>query len=132
MNRLSALAVLLVLTACVSPSGEPVDECNTSWRGLEARIVGRPSGDAQPIPIACMWQVDEKRISIGFELPPGPDCYELASIEQEESAGAVAVTVFVSRMDDVGGSCSPEPIRSVTEIDLQSPVGDRRLLDGSR
>ena len=65
-------------------------------------------------------------------MPPGPDCYELASIELVESADAVAVTVFVSVIDDIGGSCSPEPVRSVTEVDLQAPVGDRSLLDGSR
>jgi hypothetical protein len=133
MNRLSAaLAVLLVLTGCVSPRGVAVEECNTSWRGLEARITGGQRSELTSIPIACMWRVGEKRISIGFELPPGPDCYELAAIEQEESADAVAITLFASLQDNVGGSCSPEPVRTVTEIDLQSPVGDRRLLDGSR
>jgi hypothetical protein len=35
-------------------------------------------------------------------------------------------------MDNVGGSCSPDPVRTVTEVDLQSPVGGRTLLDGSR
>ena len=128
----AALAVLLVLAACVPPSGAPIEECNTSWRGLEARIVTGARDDRQVIPIACMWRVGEERISIGFEMPPGPDCYELAAIDLEESAGAVAVTLLVSLADDVGGACSPDPVRSITEIDLQSPVADRRLLDGSR
>ena len=128
----AALAALLLLAACTSPSGVAVDECNTSWRGLEARIVTGADGDQQSVPIACMWRVDEKRISIGFELPPGPDCYELAAIDLEESADAVAVTLLVAVIDDVGGACPTEPVRTVTEIDLQSPVADRRLLDGSR
>jgi hypothetical protein len=114
------------------PTGVAVEECNTSWRGIDALIATGATADQEPVPIACIWPVDEERISIGFEMPPGPDCHELASIEVVESADAVAVTLFVSVIDDIGGSCSPEPVRSVTEVDLQSPVGDRALLDGSR
>jgi hypothetical protein len=129
---LRAALLALLLMGCATPSGEAVEECNTSWRGLEARIATGAREDRQAIPIACMWRIGEERISIGFEMPPGPDCYELAAIDLEESADAVAVTLLVSLMDDVGGSCSPDPVRTITEIDLQSPVGDRRLLDGSR
>ena len=131
MHR-AAITALLVLAACAMPSGDAVEECNTSWRGIDALIATGATEDQQPIPIACMRPVDEKRISIGFELPPGPDCYQLASVELVESADAVAVTILVSVIDDIGGSCSPEPVRSVTEVDLQSPVGERALLDGSR
>ena len=131
MHR-AAIAALLLLAACAMPTGVAVEECNTSWRGINALIATGTAADQQPIPIACMRPIDDKRISIGFEMPPGPDCYELASIELVESADAVAVTLFVSVIDDIGGSCSPEPVRSVTEVDLQAPVGDRTLLDGSR
>ena len=129
---LRAIAALLLLAACAMPSGADVEECNTSWRGIEALVTTGATADQESIPIACMRQVDEKRISIGFELPSGPDCYELASIGLVESADAVELTLFVSVVDDIGGSCSPEPVRFVTEMDLQSPVGDRALLDGSR
>jgi hypothetical protein len=78
-----------------------------------------------------MRRVDEKRISIGFELPPGPDCYELAAVELVESADAVSVTLQVAPMTDAGGACPTERARAVTEVDLQAPVGDRALLDGS-
>jgi hypothetical protein len=131
MHR-AAIAALLVLAACAMPTGVAVEECNTSWRGINALIATGKTADQQMIPIACMRPVDEKRISIGLEMPPGPDCYELASIELVESADAVAVTLFVSVIDDIGGSCSSEPVRSTTEVDLQAPVGDRSLLDGSR
>jgi hypothetical protein len=126
MRRAALLALLLA--ACVAPSGVAVEECNTSWRGLDSRIATGATGDRQDIPIACMWAIDERRISIGFELPAGPDCYELAAIELNESADAVAVTLMAS---PVAGTCAAEPARNVTEIDLQSPVGDRALLDGS-
>jgi hypothetical protein len=130
--RAAPAAALLLIAACTLPSGEAVDECNTSWQGLEPRIVSGAQADLEPIPIACIRQVDDERISIGFELPPGPDCYELAAVDLVESANAVSVTLLVALQDNVGGACPPEPVRTVTEIDLQSPVGDRELLDGSR
>ena len=129
--RRAALAAMLTLTACVTPSGVAVDLCNTSWRGLDPIIVSGTHGDPQSIPISCVSAIDDKRVSIGFEMPPGPDCYELSAIDLEESADAVAITLTVSRIED-GGACSTELVRSVTEIDLQSPVADRNLLDGSR
>jgi len=128
----ATLIALLVLAGCESPSGAQVEECDTSWRGLEPRIVTGASGERQSVPIACMRAIDERRISIGFEMPPGPDCYELAAVELEESADAAAVTLVVSLVDNAGGSCPTEPVRTVTEVDLQSPVADRTLLDGSR
>ena len=131
MHR-AAIAGLLLLAACAMPNGIAVEDCNTSWRGIDTLIATGASADQQPIPISCMRAVDEKRISIGFEMPPGPDCYELASIDLVESADAVSVSLFVSVIDDIGGSCSTEPVRYVTEVDLQSPVADRTLLDGSR
>ena len=129
--RRAALAAMLLLTACVTPSGVAVDLCNTSWRGLDPTIVSSRADEPQSIPISCVSAIDDRRVSIGFEMPPGPDCYELSAIDLEESADAVAITLTVSRIEDAG-ACSTEPVRSVTEIDLQSPVDDRTLLDGSR
>ena len=133
MRRAALPALLaLVLVACGSPSGEDVEVCNTSWRGLEPRITTGATGERQPVPIACMLRIDERRIIIGFEMPPGPDCYELAAVDLEESADVAAVTLLVSRQENAGGACPTEPARTVTEVDFQSPVGDRALLDGSR
>ena len=80
MHR-AAIAVLLFLAACAMPTGVAVEECNTSWRGIDPLIATGAAADQQTIPISCIRTVDEKRISIGFEMPPGPDCYELASID---------------------------------------------------
>ena len=132
--RRAALAAMLLLlhAGCVTPSGVAVELCNTSWRGLDPTIVSGRADEPQSIPITCVSAIDDKRVSIGFEMPPGPDCYELSAIDLDESADAVAITLMVSRIEDIGGSCPTEPVRSVTEIDFQSPVGDRTLLDGSR
>ncbi len=130
--RRAALAATLLLAACTTPTGVAVDECNTTWTGLDPQIVRGGSGDRESVPIACMRRIDERRISIGFQMPPGPECFELAAVELEESADAAAVTLVVSPIGDVGGTCPAEPVRTVTEVDLQSPVGDRTLLDGSR
>jgi hypothetical protein len=127
-----AAPIAFLLAACTLPSGVAVEACNTSWRGLEPRIVTATTGEHQAVPIACMLPIGERRVMIGFELPPGPDCYELAAIEVKESAEAVAVTLAASLMEDIGGSCPEDPVRTVTEVDFQSPVGDRALLDGSR
>jgi hypothetical protein len=130
-SRKAAIAALLWLAACAFPTGAAVDECNTSWRGVEAQIITAARDDGQEIPIACMRRVDERRISIGFEMPPGPDCYELSAIDLVESADAVAVTLSVAPVN-AGGACPDEAVRAVTEVDLQAPVGERVLLDGSR
>ena len=95
-------------------------------------IVSGSGSDPQSIPISCVSAIDDKRISIGFSMPPGPDCYELSAIDLDESADAVAITLMVSRIDDIGGSCPTEPLRTITEVDLASPVAGRTLLDGSR
>ena len=128
----AALIALLLLAACAPPSGVAVEECNTSWRGVDPQIATGETRERQSVPIACMLPIDVRRVSIGFELPPGPDCYALAAIEVEESADAVAVTLEVALLDNVAGACAEEPVRTVTEVDLQSPVGNRALLDGSR
>ena len=72
MHR-AAMAGLLLLAACAAPTGVAVEECNTSWRGIDTLIATGVSADQQPIPISCMRTFDEKRIIIGFEMPPGPD-----------------------------------------------------------
>ena len=101
-DRRAALAALLLLAACAAPTGVAVEECNTSWRGLDPQIAtgaATTSASASRSP-ACGGSTSE-RISIGFEMPPGPDCYELAAVELDESADAVAVTLLVSLIDDV-------------------------------
>ena len=127
------LPLVLLLAACASPAGAEVDECDASWRGVDAHIV-RPGGtEADAVPIECMRQVDDRRVRIGFRMPAGPDCHRLSAIDVVEGADSVAITLRVSRDDDpLAGACPDGPAMATTEIDLQAPVEDRVLLDGSR
>ncbi|MDQ2689060.1 MAG: hypothetical protein M3Y29_02145 [Chloroflexota bacterium] len=130
--RRAALVVLL-LAACASPSGAEVATCDGSWRGVESRIV-RPGGEnAMTLAIECMRPVDDKRVRIGFLMPAGPTCYRLSEIEVVEAAEAVSFTLVASVDDNpAAGACPEDETRTATEIDLQAPVGERALLDGSR
>ena len=130
MLRVACLALLLV--ACAAPTGAPVAECDAGWRDVESVIVIPGGGRDGPIAIECMRQVDDNRVRIGFSMPGGPSCHRLAAIEVVESADAVSITLVAGVEDNpAAGACSEEPTRPTTEIDLQAPVGDRLLLDGS-
>lgn len=125
------LILALCLAACGAVTGTPVPECDDSWAELDAVIlVPDEEAEAIPVAIACMSEIDDERIRIGFEAPAGPSCHQLSLLEINESADAVAVSVAVVAVNDpLAGACPDEPVRMVTEADLQAPVGDRALLD---
>ena len=90
------------------------------------------SGETQTVPIECMRGVDENRVRIGFTMPPGPTCYVLSHVDVVEAADAVSITLSLTAVSDpAAGACPDEASRTATEIDLQAPVGNRSLLDGS-
>jgi len=123
---------VLVLASCASPSGSERPGCNAE--SLEAPSVAAQVGGSQEqaLSIDCMQQIANGRLRLGFVLPGGPDCHVLARVELTESADAVSITLFGAVNDDPNaGACPEEPRMVVTEIDLASPVDDRRLLDGS-
>ena len=131
MSRLVGLA--LVLAACAAPTGSAVEECDGTWRDVESVIVIPGVGRDGPIEIECMRQVDDNRVRIGFSMPAGPSCDRLGAVEIVESADAVSITLIATIDENpAAGACAEEPTRTVTEIDLQAPVDDRILLDGSR
>ena len=131
--RRAAVAALIVLTACVAPSGEERTGCGAEWRGLEAVAAAARGVDEQPLPIECIHQIENRRVRVGFILPGGPSCHLLERVELVESADAVSIRLFGAVDDDpAAGACPEEPRHVVTEIDLAAPVGDRTLLDGSR
>ncbi|MGI8658919.1 MAG: hypothetical protein ACR2K4_09185 [Candidatus Limnocylindria bacterium] len=123
----------LVLAACAAPPGRAAPECDASWTVVQPVMVIPGQGEATPVEIDCMAEIDESRIRIGFRMPPGPGCHRLSGIHLTETAAAVAVRAVVEAFEDpLAGACPDEPIRVVTEVELQAPVGDRALLDGSR
>ena len=122
----------LILAACASPSGAERHGCNAEW--LEAPSVTSQVGgsEEQVLPIDCIQEIANRRLRLGFVLPAGPSCHVLGRVELTESADAVSITLFGAVNEDPNaGACPEEPQMVVTEIDLASPVDDRRLLDGS-
>ena len=131
MHRVALVALLLV--GCASPSGAALEFCGAGWSDAEPVIVTPDDAEPEPVPIACVRRIGERRLRIGFEMPPGPDCHRLAGVEIDEGADAVAVTLLVVRVDDpMAGPCAPRSLTTTTEVDLQAPIGERELLDGSR
>jgi hypothetical protein len=130
----SALVLALLLGACATPAGRSVGECDASWRDVESVIVRPASGgsETETVPIDCMRRVDQKRVRIGFSMPPGPACYTLSGVDVVEAADAVSIALWVTAIaDPAAGACPEEATRTATEIDLEAPVADRSLLDGS-
>ena len=110
-----------------------MDFCGPDWQGVEPVIVTSNAREPEPVPIACVRRIGESRVRIGFEMPPGPECHRLTAVELEEGADSVALTVLVSPANDpLAGTCAPRGIRTTTEVDLQAPIAERELLDGSR
>ena len=130
--RTAAVLIVIALAACAAPAGDEVDECDGSWREVESRIVIPGGEGAVPVQIECMRPIDERRVRIGFLMPPGPSCYRLSAIEVVEGADAVSITLLASPDDNpAAGACPEEAVRTATEIDLQAAVDDRALLDGA-
>ena len=131
--RRAALAALL-LAACASPAGVPVEEeCDATWRFVESQILVELDGERQTVQIECIRDIGLRRIRIGFMMPSGPSCFGLTGIDVVESGDAVSITLVVAPTDDpLAGACPDNGVRAATEIELQAPVGDRDLLDGSR
>ena len=128
----SALALLLLLSACATPTGEAAADCDASWRDVDSVILQPQEGPTQTVSIECIRRIDEKRVRIGFEMPAGPTCYALSAVDVVEAADAVSFTLRVAANDDpAAGACPEEATRTATEIDLQAAVDERHLLDGS-
>ncbi len=126
------LALIVILSACSTPAGEERTGCGAEWRQVEAVAATARGVDEQPLPVACIHQIANRRVRVGFTLPAGPSCHVLRRVELVESAEAVSISLFGAVDDDpAAGACPEEPRDAVTEIDLAAPVDDRVLLDGS-
>lgn len=127
------LGILVALAGCASPTGGSVPGCDASWADAPVVIVATADEEAIPVSIECMSEIDDRRIRIGLRLPPGPSCHALSALRIREGPDAVSVTADVVAVNDpLAGACADEPMRVVTEADLQAAVGDRALLDGSQ
>lgn len=125
-------AALLVLAGCASSVGAERPACAAEW--LEVPTVAADAGGVREevVAIDCIEPIGPHRVRVGFVLPPGPDCFVLQRVELRESADAISITLIRAVNDDPNAGACPEEARmAMTEIDLASPVDDRRLLDGS-
>jgi hypothetical protein len=130
--RSGAVTLALVLAGCTSPAGAEREVCDAEWLDVTA-VAAQSSGVREaPLPVECFEEVGNRRVRIGFTLPAGPDCHVLRRVELVESAEAASIMLVGAVNDDPNaGACAEEPRRVVTEVDLASPIDDRRLLDGS-
>lgn len=127
-----ALVLAVILTACVTPIGDQRPGCGADWLDAEAVAASASGTDERALPIDCIHQIANRRVRVGFVLPPGPSCHVLKRVELVESADAVSITLFGAVDDDpAAGACPEEPRQVVTEIDLAAPIADRVLLVGS-
>lgn len=131
---LALLAILaLVAAGCVVPQGAPVDECAPAWEPDVAEAPGTITGPAQTIPISC-YRVDaERRIEIGFAMPPGPECYAVDLVDVIEDAEAVSLELRIGPIrNPLGGACPDEEFVWSVPVELNRPIEGRRVLDASR
>lgn len=130
--RNAAIAAILALglAGCAGVTGSSVPECDDAWAELDPAVaIPAHEGEAISAEVVCLSEIDDRRVRIGVVAPAGPSCHRLSAVEIEESADAVSVRASVEVVNDpLAGACPDEPIRIVTEADLQAPVGDRVLL----
>jgi hypothetical protein len=126
-----AVFVAAVALAGCEVNGAPVPECEGSGaEDREVAIVRPPAStdEERPLAIECWREVGRERIELWFSYPAGPDCWQLSSAELRESAQAISITLAAAPapicIDDAGSG-------TLTQIELQAPVGDREVLDGS-
>jgi hypothetical protein len=130
--RRGAVALALVLAGCASPEGAERRVCDAEWLDVTAVAAESKGVRETTLPVECFEEVGNRRVRMGFTLPAGPDCHVLQRVDLVESAEAVSITLISAVNDDPNaGACPDEQRRVVTEVDLASPIDERRLLDGS-
>lgn len=120
---------VLALAGCVAPQGTPVPECGADFapvlEGTPRAMTDRP----ESIPIECYRVTGDARIEVGFRMPPGPQCYQVESVEVTESGDAVSLELRVGGIIDRLGACPEEELLWSVLVVLNDPVGDREVLD---
>lgn len=126
---LASLASLAILAGCVTPQGSPVPPCGEEF---EAVLQGDPramTNQPQSIPVECYRIIGNARIEVGFLMPPGPQCYEVESVEVVESTDAVSLELRVGGVSDPLGACPEEELPWSVLVELNGPIEGRQVLD---
>ncbi len=129
-RRVTALlASLVVLAGCATPRGTPVPLCGDDF---EAVLQGDPramTNQPQSIPVECYRIIGNARIEVGFLMPPGPQCFEVESVEVSESSEAVSLELRVGGVSDPLGACPEEELPWSVLVELNGPIEGREVLD---
>jgi hypothetical protein len=129
--ELGCAALLLAVLAGCGVSGTPVPECGGSGSEDRAVAIVRPpaaTDEERPLAIECWRKLRRERIELWFSYPPGPECWQLSSIQLRESAETISVTIRAAPAPVCASDAGAE---ALTQIDLQAPVEHREVLDGS-
>jgi hypothetical protein len=122
-------ALVLALAGCVTPQGTPVPECGPDFapvlEGTPRAMTDRP----ESIPVECYRVTGNAQIEVGFTMPPGPQCYQVESVEVTESDDAISLELRVGGIIDRLGACPEEEILWSVLVVLNNPIGDREVLD---
>lgn len=133
--RTSAVLLIaaLVLAGCIVPSGGPIPSCGDDWQPTTVEGGTVVTGNLQTLPIECYRVTAERRLELGILMPPGPDCYAVDYVEVVEDAEAVSLEVRIGTISNpLGGACPPESFPWGVPVELNQPIGERRILDASR
>jgi hypothetical protein len=124
-----ALAVSPIVSAC-GLSGAVVPGCEGGWteRSVVIARVGDAGEEQMPIAVECWRNAGRERIEVWFTEPAGADCWQLSRLDMRESADAVSITLLAAPR----AACAAGDTARRTQVDLQAPIEDRSVLDGSR
>ncbi|HEY7874097.1 MAG TPA: hypothetical protein VIG64_03135 [Actinomycetota bacterium] len=140
-SRLGALALVLMLAGC---GGDGVDASSPDEPVTAAPAPGAPGNGSprvvQPEPglvrvIPSAWERATPARggrSVRLTWYSGvEECYGLDHVDVDYKEKVVVVTLFAGSRPEAE-TCIELAERVVTEVDLDEPLGDRRLVDGSR
>jgi hypothetical protein len=118
-----------MVSAC-GVTGVAVPECGRppAERSIVMAGVGDAGGAEMPIAVECWRRVGAERVEVWFTEPDGADCWQLSRVDLRESADAVSITLLASPR----AACAAGADAQRTQVDLQAPIEDRAVLDGSR
>ena len=142
MNLLPLFVVAVLLTGCAEragPRGQPPPDSPISG----------PTDGSTPVPGPAALEVTPRSGLVDVRWhnwdsakPIGPqqvrvqfyggveECEGLARVKVEETEHAVTITLFVGRVPTAEVCIEIAVLKSVT-VELEGPLGDRRILDGA-
>ena len=121
--------LVLLLAGCVTPQGTPVPMCASDFEPVFQATPRAMTDRPQSIPVECYRITGNARIEVGFVMPPGPQCYDVESVEVVESPDAVSLELRVGGIIDPLGACPEQELLWSVLVELNGPIEGRQVLD---